>query len=293
MKRNLTQRLDHGEVLIADGATGTLLMAAGLELGQPPELWNVQRPDEVVNIHRAYLAAGSQVILTNSFGGNRVKLERAGVKGRVLELNRAAARLARQAAGEQAYVAGDIGPTGELMAPLGTLTFSDAVEIFAEQAAALAAEPIDAIWIETMSDLEEARAAVAAALEAVDLPVICSLSFAQRGRTMMGVTAGQAAELLWPMGLAAIGANCGEGLAPVAKALRQMREALPDARLVAKPNAGLPRLVNGETVYDVGPSDFAEHVSQFVALGARIVGACCGSDPSYIAALAQALSAAQ
>jgi 5-methyltetrahydrofolate--homocysteine methyltransferase len=293
MKRDLRERLDAGDIFVADGATGTMLMAAGLTPAEAPELWNLERPEVIINLHRAYLAAGSQIILTNTFGGNRIKLERAGRGGRVIAVNRAGARLARQAAGQHAYVAGDIGPTGDLMAPLGKLAFEHAVEVFAEQAEALATEEIDAIWIETMTDLQEARAAVSAALEATNLPIICSLSFGPGGRTMMGVGAGQAAQQLWPMGLSAMGANCGEGLGPVGQALREMREVLPRAPLVAKPNAGLPKLVEGETVYDVAPSDFAQHISGFVALGARIVGSCCGSSPAYIAAIAKALNGAR
>ncbi len=291
MEISLREYLSSGKVLFADGATGTMLMAAGLPPGQAPEIWNVEQPEKILSLHRAYLDAGSQIILTNTFGGSRIKLDKAGIGERVVELNRAAAGLARQAAGARAYVAGDIGPSGELMAPMGSLTYEKAFEAFAEQAAALAVGGVDAIWVETMTDLDEARAAVNAALQVSDLPVFCSLSFGKRGRTMMGVSARQAAQTLWPLGLAAIGANCGEGLDMIPEVLAQMREVAPEAPLIVKPNAGLPRLVAGATVYDLAPQDFAARMSEFVLQGARVIGSCCGSSPDFIRELRQRIAA--
>lgn len=287
MSDQLLQRLSGGDVLVADGAMGTMLMAQGLEPGTPPEVWNVDQRERVIAVHTAYLDAGSQIILTNTFGGNRVKLGRMGMEDRVHELNLSAALLATEAARGRAFVAGDIGPTGEmLMAGLGKLTFEQAVDAFAEQARALVEGGVDLIWIETMSELEEARAAITAVKAVTDLPVFCSLSFGPRGRTMMGESAQKAAEVLWPMGLAAIGTNCGEGLEPVHDALQQMRDVLPDAPLIAKPNAGLPRYEDGKTVYDMPPAEFAAWLQEFVSLGARVVGACCGSGPEHISAIA-------
>jgi 5-methyltetrahydrofolate--homocysteine methyltransferase len=288
--------LQQGKVLIADGATGTMLHSMGLPTGTAPELWNAQEPDRVRELHRAYLDAGSQVILTNTFGGSRAKLERAGGLGtRTEELNRAAAVLAKAEAGGHAYVAGDIGPTGELMAPYGTLSYEESVDIYAQQARALVDGGVDLIWIETMSDLNEAKAAIEGTMQVTDLPVFCSLSFTRGGRTIMGVTPTQAAEMLWPMGLTAIGANCGEGIQVIAPVLTEMRAALRHASsnlvLIAKPNAGLPHLENGETVFDLGPAAFAEHVPAFVASGAQVIGACCGSSPEHIAAIVAALGA--
>lgn len=288
--------LQQGKVLIADGATGTMFHSMGLPTGTAPELWNAQEPDRVRALHRAYLDAGSQVILTNTFGGSRAKLERAGGLGtRTEELNRAAAVLAKAEAGGQAYVAGDIGPTGELMAPYGILSYEESVEIYAQQARALVDGGVDLIWIETMSDLNEAKAAVEGTRQVTDLPVFCSLSFTRGRRTIMGATPTQAAETLWPMGLAAIGANCGEGIQVIAPVLTEMRAALRHASanvvLIAKPNAGLPHLENGETVFDLGPAAFAEHVPAFVASGAQVIGACCGSSPEHIAAIVAALGA--
>lgn len=285
MQTDLVVRLKGGEIIIADGATGTALMAAGLPPGMPPELWNVEQAEQIRKLHRSYLDAGSQIILTNTFGGNRIKLGAAGFGERVSELNHAGSKLARDAAGQRAFVAGDIGPTGELMAPLGKLTSERAIEVFAEQAQALAQGGVDLLWIETMMDIDEARSAVIGARQATDLPIFCSLSFGPKGYTMMGVSARQAAEQLWPLGLTAIGANCGEGIDVVEQVLTQMHAALPNAPLIAKPNAGRPQLVNGQTIYDMKAADFSARMSDFVALGARVLGACCGSDPTHIAAI--------
>jgi 5-methyltetrahydrofolate--homocysteine methyltransferase len=289
----LTEYLAQGKILVADGAAGTLLMAAGLPTGTPPDLWNAENPQAVYELHRAYVEAGSQIILTNTFGANRLKLQKAGAGERAGELNRAGVELARQAAAGRAYVAGDIGPTGEMMKPFGPLEFAEAVEVFAEQAAALVEAGVDALWVETMMDLEEAMAAVTAARQVSSLPVLCSLTFRKKGRTMMGVSARQAAEELWPLGLAAIGANCGEGLEVVDEALKGMSAALPGAPLIAKPNAGLPKIVAGQPVYDTGPEPFAGHIAGFIQAGARIVGACCGSSPAYIEAIARAVRGVQ
>ena len=290
MEMSLKEYLASGRILIADGATGTMLMAAGLPAGAPPEIWNVETPVQIVALHQTYLEAGSQIILTNSFGGNPLKLAKYGFEDRATELNLAAARLARQAAEGRAYVAGDIGPTGALMEPLGPLSPDTAFEAFKVQAEALVEGGVDALWIETMTDLEEARAAVLAAREVTRLPVFCSLSFGLKSRTMMGVSARRAAAELWSLGLSAVGANCGEGLDMIPEVLRQMREAVPEAVLIAKPNAGLPKMVGKETIYDVGPADFARQMQSFVELGARIVGSCCGSSPEYIGALTAALA---
>lgn len=287
--QSVPQRLAAGEILVADGAMGTQLFAAGLTAGVPAEVWNQRHPARVMAVHRAYVQAGAQIILTNTFGGSRLKLAKAGQGDRVELLNRAAAALAREAAGAQAYVAGDIGPGGEMLEPLGALTYAQAVENFAEQARALVAGGVDLLWVETQSDLEEARAAIAGVKQVTDLPVFCSFSFGRRGKTMMGVSAQQALETLWPLGLAAIGANCGEGLEVVDQVLSQMQALDPTAPLIAKANAGLPKLAGGATVYSLGPQQFADQVGAFVRHGARVVGACCGSQPEFIAAIAQAV----
>ena len=283
------ERLAQGEVLVADGATGTWLQAEGLPPGTPPELWNVERPDAILRMHEAYLEAGAQVILTNTFGGSRHKLAKAGLGARMEELVGAAVRLARQAAGKDALVAGDIGPLGDLLAPLGKVTYEEAVALFREQARVLAEGGADFILIETMADLQEAAAAIEGVRSATDLPIVCSMSFDTHGRTMMGVTPQQMVQRLWPMGLAAIGVNCGRSLADNAAALRAAHAAAPEAPLWYKPNAGLPHLEGGRTVFDVGPEEFAANAAAALEDGARVVGGCCGTTPAHIRALAQAL----
>lgn len=287
--------LASGKVLLADGATGTMLQAARLPLGTPPERWNLDQPEKILALYRAYLDAGSQIILTNSFGGSRLKLVRAGAAEIAIEANRAAATLARRAAGDQAFVAGDIGPSGELLEPYGDLAYQDAVDAFAEQAAALASGGVDCLWVETMMALDEAKAAIEGAKRAApQLPLFCTLSFGPAGRTMMGVTPEQVVEALCPMGIAACGGNCGQGPEQMVGTIRRMANNVGAApttalTLVAKPNAGLPRLIEDKQVYDMSPEDMARHILECVRVGARIVGGCCGSTPAHIRAMARAL----
>jgi 5-methyltetrahydrofolate--homocysteine methyltransferase len=290
MSETLRQRLSGEGVLVADGATGTMLQAAGLSEGTAPESWNLTHPEKILDLHRAYLEAGSQIILTNSFGGSRFRLGKKGLQDKVHEVNRAAAALAREAAGQEAFVAGSMGPTGELMKPLGTLSYVVALEAFAEQAEALAEGGADAILVETMSDLNEAKAAIVGAKQATDLPILCTLSFDTQRHTMMGVSPRRAAKEMWPLGLVAIGGNCGKTLDDMEEVLRQMGKAVPEATLMAKPNAGLPRLVDGQAVYDVTPQVMAEYALRYAELGAKIIGGCCGSTPAHIKAMAAALS---
>jgi 5-methyltetrahydrofolate--homocysteine methyltransferase len=289
----LKSALASGKVLIADGATGTMLQDAGLPRGLPGEAWILERPEEIVALHRAYLEAGSQLILTSTFGATRARLKAAGLDAQVPEINRRAAELARQAAGAQGgddiYVGGDIGPTGEMMPPLGPLTYEAAVEMFAEQAAALAAGGVDCIYIETMSDLNEAKAAVEGAMGACDLPVFCTFSFDTHGRTSMGISPAQAAKAVVDMGVSAVGANCGHAPEEVLDFLPSIGEAAPDVYLIAKPNAGVPRMVKRQAVYDADPARMAGLARQYAELGAVIIGACCGSSPVHIAAMAAAV----
>jgi len=290
MRPPILDRLASGPVLLADGATGTMLQAAGLPVGLPGEAWVLERPEEIKRLHRAYLEAGSQMILTSTFGGTRARLKAAGLQAQVSEINRRAAELARQVAGDDVYVAGDLGPTGEMMEPLGRLTPETAVEMFAEQAGPLAAGGVDFIYVETMSDLQEALAAVRGAQQACDLPVFCTLSFDTHGRTSMGVAPAQAARALAALGVPALGANCGHAPEEVLDFLPHMHEAAPDAALIAKPNAGIPHMVKRQVVYDADPARMAELSLRYVELGARIVGTCCGSSPAHIAAIAAALA---
>ncbi|MEE9616992.1 MAG: homocysteine S-methyltransferase family protein [Anaerolineae bacterium] len=287
---DILSRLKNGPVIVADGAMGTMLQEAGLPTGMSPEAWLLENPDPVRGVHRAYVEAGADLILTCTFGGTRTRLERAGLSERVAEINQRAVEIAREAAGDRAYVAGDIGPLGQFLAPLGKITNEQAVEIFAEQAAALAEAGVDVLYIETMSDLNEVRAAVEGARGAGSgTPIFATLSFDTHGYTNMGVRPEQAAETLLALGVAACGANCGATLEMIEGAVAKMHEITPQIPLIAKPNAGKPRTVGRDVVYDATPEDMAEYARRFVALGARVVGGCCGSTPAHIAAIARAV----
>jgi len=278
--------LDTDQPILADGAMGTMLFANGLEFGDPPEVWNIAHPDIIRRVHRGYLDAGSRILLTNTFGGNRFGLEMHGNASRVDELNRTAAILLRSevdAAGTGALVAGDIGPSGQIMAPLGTLEYDEAVDGFAEQARALVAGGVDVLWIETMSALEEIHAAIEGARRAAPtMPIIATMTFDTRGRTMMGVTPEQAAEALLGWGADAIGGNCGNGPDELVPVVQKMHAVAPDAVIVAKSNAGIPELVDFKTVYRAGPDEMAARGLEFREAGARIIGACCGSTPAHL-----------
>ncbi len=279
-------------IIVADGAMGTMLQAAGLPGGTPPEGWLLENADAVLDVHRAYIDAGSELILTCTFGATRLRLKRSGLDDRLEEINRRAVEIAREAAGDEVFVAGDIGPLGEFLAPLGELTYQQAVDIFAEQADALTQAGVDLLYIETMAALEEVKAAVEGAMQVANgTPVTATLSFDSHGRTNMGVRPEEAAEALLELGVDALGANCGATLDMTLGAVETMHRVAPEIPLVTKPNAGKPRIdmVEDEVVYDATPGDMADYARQFVALGARIVGGCCGSTPEHIAAIAQAV----
>jgi 5-methyltetrahydrofolate--homocysteine methyltransferase len=285
---DILSRLKSGRVIVADGAMGTMLQAAGLPTGMSPESWLLENPDPVCDVHRAYVEAGADMILTCTFGGTRTRLKRAGLSERVAEVNRRAVEIAREAAVDESYVAGDIGPLGELLAPIGKTTYEQAVEIFAT---ALAEAGVDVLCIETMSDLNEVRAAVEGARKAeAGIPIFATLSFDRHGRTNMGVNPEQAAEALLALGLDAFGANCGATLEMTEGAVAKMHQTAPQVPLVVKPNAGKPYTVGRQVMYDATPQDMADYARRCVALGARVVGACCGSAPAHIQAIAQAVT---
>ncbi|MFQ5575529.1 MAG: betaine--homocysteine S-methyltransferase [Anaerolineae bacterium] len=294
MNNPLQELLSAASPLLIDGGMGTMLMAAGLEQGNPPEEWNITHPDKIRAIHRDYVAAGARLLLTNSFGGTRFRLGLHHMQDRAPELNRAAAALARaeaDAAPQPVLVAGSMGPTGELLEPLGTMTFEQAKDAFAEQAAALAKGGVDLLWIETMSDLNEVKAAIEGARAACDLPITATMTFDTNGRTMMGVTPVLALQTLRQYNLAAIGANCGNGPAEIEAVIQAMRAADSGITLIAKSNAGLPKWVNGELTYDGTPEVMADYACRARVLGADVIGACCGSTPAHIRAMRRALSA--
>ena len=284
-------RLANNQILIADGATGTQLQKAGLPIGTAPERWNLENPAAVKAHYQAYIDAGSDIILTNTFGGSRIRLEKDGLQGKCVEINQRAAKLAREVAGDEILVFGDIGPTGQLFEPMGVLKEPVAVEVFAEQAAALAAGNVDAFLIETMSDIKEAKAALNGVKQVGDLPVIVSFSFDTRGRTMMGLKPAQAIKEIWAMGVTAIGANCGRTLSETLTAIEEMHQAVPEAVLFAKPNAGLPHTDGTDLVYDVTPEIMADYAFQFAEAGVKIFGGCCGSTPDHIQAISEVLRA--
>jgi 5-methyltetrahydrofolate--homocysteine methyltransferase len=287
----LAARLGPGPVFI-DGGMGTLLQERGLDDGGSGELWNLDRPDSVREVHASYAAAGARILTTNTFGGTGPRLAMHGLEDRVHEINAAAASIARSVADEYgALVAGDLGPTGELLEPLGTMGPAQAEEVFAEQLAGLRDGGIDLVLVETMSDLGETEAAIRAARSVVpDVPVVATMSFDTNLRTMMGVRPGQAAVALAAAGADAVGANCGRGPEEMETIAEQLAEARPaDVLLVAQTNAGLPQVVGDHFEYDKSPHDLAEHARVLQKLGIDLLGACCGSTPDHIAAMRAAL----
>lgn len=293
MQTTLQKLLDTNSTILLDGAMGTMLFQVGLQHGDSPELWNVNEQEKIRNVHRQYIEAGSQVILTNTFGCNRNRLELHKLADRAAELNTAAAQLARaeaDAASKPILVAGNIGPTGNILLPYGDLEYDDAVDIFTEQAQALVDGGVDAFWIETMSDLGEVNAAIEACRKVTpDTPIVATLTFDTHGRTMMGVKPEQAIEALAGLDLIALGGNCGNGTEEIATVIEKMSTTNPDITLVAKANAGMPTLVNNVAVYDATPDTMADYAVNMKTLGATFVGACCGSTPDHIRAMAKAL----
>jgi 5-methyltetrahydrofolate--homocysteine methyltransferase len=290
LENRLEDLLSKRRVILGDGAMGTMLHRAGLTIGAP-EQWNVKRPDVVLAIHRAYVEAGSDFISTNTFGGTRNRLKLDELEGRVAELNEAGARLAREAAGDR-LVAGSMGPTGELMDPLGLLTPDDALASFTEQALALKAGGADFALIETMSALEEVKAAVEGA-RAAGLPAVVTMSFDTNFHTMMGVKPVTALATISGWGVGVVGANCGNGPAEIERIMTEMSAAPHEGVvLMAKSNAGMPRWKDDRITYGGTPEVMADYARRMVELGVRIIGGCCGSAPEHIVAMRKAIDAA-
>ncbi len=281
--------LESGTPVILDGAMGTLLQEGPLRPGEAPEALSLRDPQAVASVHRAYLEAGAMVVTTDTFGGNRIKLAACGLAGRMEEVNAAAVRLARKAVGKKALVAGDIGPTGRLLAPVGDLSFAEAFEVFSRQAAALAEAGADLLVLETFSDLREIRAAVIAARSVCSLPIVASMTFEPSGRTLLGATPEAVAVTLEAAGAEVVGANCGLGPEGIVAVLARMASAtaLP---LIYQPNAGMPRLEGGRTVFPATPEQVAAPAAELLRLGTAVLGGCCGTRPGHVAALRRAVA---
>jgi 5-methyltetrahydrofolate--homocysteine methyltransferase len=291
----LFELLDRGGVVLGDGAMGTLLQTRGIEPGGAAELWNVDHADAITAIHTEYAEAGARLVTTNTFGGTSARLALHGLEDRVHELNLAGARIARDVADRfDGWVLGDVGPSGELLAPIGLVEPDEIKAMFAAQIAALAEGGADVILVETMSDLAEVEAAVGAAAEvAPDLPVAATLTFDTHGHTMMGVSPERAAEALASLGARIVGGNCGNGPHEIGPVMTQMAERRPSGvHLIAQSNAGMPQLHGSEFHYDGTPEVMAEYAVRMRELGVGVIGACCGSTPAHVAAMRAALDLA-
>lgn len=285
------EQLRKGRILLSDGAWGTFLQQKGLGPGECPELWNLTRPDAVLEIARSYIEAGSDMVETNSFGANCYKLASYGLGERVAEINEAAARLSRLAAGTR-HVLGSVGPTGKLIM-LGDVTVESLYTAFSEQAIALQQGGADALVVETMSDLEEAKAAIRACIDSTTCEVICTMTFEKTGdnsyHTMMGVTPAQMTRELVDAGAAIIGANCGNGIRDMVGIVKEIRTVHKTIPVLVHANAGIPVYRNGETVFPESPAEMASHISLLIDAGVSIIGGCCGTTPEHIRQLGDTL----
>jgi 5-methyltetrahydrofolate--homocysteine methyltransferase len=279
-----------GDVLLLDGGLGTQLIDLGLEQGQAPEWWVLEHPDRVETVHRRYVEAGSDIVQTCTFGGCPPKLASVGLDGRCAEVNRAAAEIARRAAGDRALVAGDVGPSGKMFPPMGDATEEALVDAFREQVEALVQGGVDLISVETMFDLREAKAAVQAARES-GLPVLASMTFEAKKRgafTIIGDALVSALQALHEAGADGVGLNCSVGSDEMVPMVTEAAAALA-CPLVAQPNAGQPQVTSQGVVYDAEPDAFIADLMEMVSAGARIVGGCCGTTPDFIRAARAAL----
>ena len=286
---SFSEMLDVRGVLLADGATGTNYQDMGMQPGVAPEEWVLEQPDRVRDLHRRFAQAGSDLVLTCSFGGSPIRLEDGPLAGKGREVNARAAELAREAVGDAVLVAGSIGPTGQLVEPFGPLDRDAALEAFGEQARALADGGVDLIVLETFFALEEAVWAAEAVNDSTRLPLVIAFSFDQGTRTMMGLSAADVVRETEALDLAAVGAHCGRSLDDTAQLVTDFQDAGLGVPLWIKPNAGVPQVIGDSVVYPEGPESFAARLSEFAERGARIVGGCCGSTPEHLAQLHRAL----
>ena len=297
MSNPLHALLEEKGVLLADGATGTNLFDIGLTSGQSPEFWNDTEPNKITKLHQDFVDAGSDIILTNSFGGTRHRLKLHNAQDRVFELNEKAALIARKVADNadrKIIVAGSVGPTGELLVPLGELTYSAAVEAFIEQMQGLKAGGADVFWIETMSAVDEMRAAAQAA-NSLDMPYVITASFDTAGRTMMGMTPADMHSSLATDGEApmAIGANCGVGASDLLASVLDISEAAPQATIIAKANCGIPVIQGEKVVYTGTPQLMSDYACLAIDAGAKIIGGCCGTSCDHLVAMRKAIDSHQ
>ncbi|MBN2258284.1 MAG: homocysteine S-methyltransferase family protein [Anaerolineaceae bacterium] len=287
-------RIKKGKVLVADGATGTNLQRMGLKPGVPPENLVMENPKMLLELAGQFVDAGSDIILTCTFGGTALRMKESVYGNQVFEMNLKAVNIARQAAlkGKGVLVGGSMGPTGQLMQPYGPLQPAQVTEAYRQQATALAEGGVDLLVIETMFSLEEADAAYAAARSATKLPVVVSFSYDRGTRTMMGLKAAEVIRHYADIGADMVGANCGTSLENMELVVREYREAQPDMPLWIKPNAGLPHLVDGSSIYDVTPEIMGAVAVRYKEMGAQVVGGCCGNTPEHVSAIARALKEA-
>ncbi|MBA7654699.1 Bifunctional homocysteine S-methyltransferase/5,10-methylenetetrahydrofolate reductase [subsurface metagenome] len=290
---SLKERISEGLFLL-DGAMGTELIARGIEAGKCNDYLNIESADIVSDIQRAYIEAGSDAVITNTFGANKYALARHGLDDKVKNINTAGAQIARRAAGKEKYVLGDIGPSGDFLEPLGPLKADGLKDAFAQQAKALLAGGVDGLIIETMTALDEVTIAIEAVKSISDLPVFVSLSYDPAGetfRTMMGIDPADAADKLLPLGIDAIGFNCGSLSMEQYVSLAQIyvSETKGEVAILAEPNAGKPELVDDQVIYKVGPEDFAVAAEKIHSAGVNIIGGCCGTTPAHIEVVAKKL----
>ena len=284
------ERLQSEKVLVSDGATGTNLQKVGLIGGIIPEGWVLEQSEKILNLESAFVEAGSDIIQTCTFGGTKLRLRESPLGQRVEEINKRAAEIAREAANKRpgAMVAGSMGPTGLLIKPYGPATTEEVADTYEQQARGLVAGGVDLLVIETMFAINEAQAAIEGVRRVTNLPVIVSFSYDRGTRTMMGVKPSDVVKTFKPLGVTAIGANCGTTLENMETILKEYMSAAPDGVYWVKPNAGLPELgEDNQAVYRVTPQEMAEYSQKFVDMGARIVGGCCGSTPEHVAAIAK------
>lgn len=306
LESNILTRIKKGEILVCDGAMGTLLSQEGLESGICGDLWNITHPEKIMAIHKAYLEAGCDIIITNTFNANRIKLAKFGfdnLEEKIADINIAAVKLAKSALREwistaeskkEIYIFGDVGPTGEFLEPLGTFTAEEFIKSFAEQINYLVSAGVDAIIIETMTSLEEIECAIKAAKEAVNssirnqkIPIIALMTFSKTKhgyRTLMGVDIKTAVSKLMELDADIIGSNCGNGIKEMVEIIREMRS-YTEKPLIAEPNAGIPKVVNNRIIYDDTPEVFASAVIDLISAGANIIGGCCGTTPAHLRAM--------